>query len=120
MKANQLGTLAILGVVVSFTAACNGSPTKPTTINPSTGDGASAASFNVSSVNPVAAVDQICAGQQQTLADGEVADTGLVANADAPPVTCDPSVAADQPQDEGVVSDAPSMDSARFAHRLHR
>jgi hypothetical protein len=119
MKFNQLGTLAVIGVVISFTAACNGSPTKPTTTNPSLGDGASAASGNLSGLRSVGAVDQICTGQPQSL-DENGEPTGGAPNADAPAVTCDSSPAADKPQDEVVVSGAPSMDSARFVHRLRR
>ena len=119
MKVNQLGTLAIIGVVVSFTAACSGSPTKPTAINPSLGDGASAASVNLSNVMPIGAVDQTCTTQSQTFDEYSYQNDG-VQNAGTSFVTCDSPAAAEQPQEDVVVSDAPSMDSARFAHRLHR
>jgi hypothetical protein len=118
MKVNRLGTLAIIGVVVSFTVACGGSPTKPTAVNPLLGEGASTASVNVSNLNEVGAVDQICQDQPQTIDDG----TGQTVDptADTPPVTCDPSGAADQPQGGVVGSGSAPMDSARFVHRMHR
>ena len=113
MKINQLGTLAIIGVVVSFTAACSGSPTTPTAANPSLGDGASAASVNLLNFQSVGAVDETCTSQPPTFdEDGNQTDT--------PPVTCDASAAADQPQDDVVINDPPPMDSARFARHLHR
>jgi hypothetical protein len=124
MKVNRLGTLAIIGVVVSFTVACGGSPTKPTAVNPLLGEGASTASVNVSNLNAVGAVDQICTGQPQTLKPQTLDDgtdqTGGEPTADTPPVTCNPSGAADQPQGGVVGSDSAPMDSARFVHRLHR
>ena len=113
MKVNQLGTLAILGVVVSFTVACNGSPTKPTAINPPAGDGASVASVNLSTVMPVGAVGQTCTSVPATFDD-----YGYQIEAET--VTCDSPAVVDQPQDEIVVSDAPPMESARFIHRLRR
>jgi hypothetical protein len=112
MKVNQLGTLAIIGVVVSFTVACNGSPTKPTAISPTFDDGAPVASVNLSTVMPVGAVGQICTDQSPTYDENGY-------QIDAPSVTCVP-VAAEQPQENVVVSDAPSMESARFVHRLRR
>src|SRR5438874_968760 len=71
MKVSQFGTLALIGVVVSFTVACSGSPLKPTAANPSLGNGASAASVNLSDVKQIGAADQICTGQPQALAEGE-------------------------------------------------
>jgi hypothetical protein len=119
MKINQLGTLAIIGVVIFFTAACNGSPTKPTALTPSLGDGASAASVNLSNPKTVAATDQLCTTPPQTFVEGED-QHGELPPADAPPVTCDSSAAADQSQADVVMSDAPPMDSARSVHRLRR
>jgi hypothetical protein len=113
MKANQLGTLAIIVVVALLTAACNGSPTKPSTTNPSLGNGAPAALVNVSNPQPVAAGGQTCTSQPQD-------QTGDGSNADTPAVTCDSPVVADQPATDVVVSDGSTMESARFVHRLHR
>ena len=66
----------------------------------------------------------MCAAQAVTYDDygNEIPD---VVATDPPVVTCDPAPAADQPatdqaQEDVVVSDPRSMDSARFARRLHR
>ena len=58
MKHSQVGTLGIIGVVVLFTAACGGSPTKPAALNPGSGDGASAASVTFSNTKLIEAVDE--------------------------------------------------------------
>ena len=113
MKINQLGTLAIIGVVVSFTVACNGSPTKPTAFNPPLGDGASVPSVNLSNVIPVGATDQVCTSLPQAY-DEYGYQTG-----DIWPMTCEPA-ATEAAQEEVVVSDESSTDSAVFARRLHR
>jgi hypothetical protein len=122
MKVNQLETLAILGVLVSFTAACGGSPTSPTAANPS-GGGGDAASVKLSALQGVAA-GQVCAAQTVTFDDSgnPIPDAPP---ADTPATTCDAAPApdqpqADQPQANAAVSDSTSMDSARFVGRLHR
>ena len=115
MKINQLGTfaIAIVGVVVvSFTAACGGSPTTPSAAIPSIGNGALAESVNLSGVKSV--TDQICT---QTPAYGETDQSGEAPNADTPPVTCDSPAAADQPQADVVVNDGPSLGEISLAHR---
>jgi hypothetical protein len=126
MKVNQLGTLAtlaIIGVVASFTAACSGSPLKPTPANQLAGDGSSATSVTLTTFQQEVAVAQICTAQTVTFDDNgnEVPDVST----DSPAMTCEPAPAADQPaaeqpQEDGVVADAPSMDTARFARSLHR
>ena len=122
MKVNQFGTLAIIGVVASFTAACSGSPLRPTVANPATGNGSSATSVNLTAFQQEVAVDQICTPQTVTFDEfgNEIPD---VASGEA--MTCEPAPAADQPaaeepHEDGVITDAPSMDTARFARRLHR
>src|SRR4051812_7528530 len=110
MKINQLGILAIAGVIVSFTAACGGSPTTPSAAIPAISNGALAESVNVSGVKSVGATDQVCT---QTQTYGETDQSWEAPNADTPPVTCDSPAAADQPQADVVVSDGPSMDSLR-------
>jgi hypothetical protein len=119
MKVNQFGTLAIIGVVVSLTVACNGSPTKPTAISSPPGDGASVSSVNLSNAMPVSA--QTCTTQWPTF-DEYSYQNDNVQNVGTSIVTCDVSAAADQTQaqEEVVVSEVSSMDSARFVHRLHR
>jgi hypothetical protein len=112
MKVNQLGALAIVGVVVSFTAACDGSPTKPTAAFPVAGDAAPAASVNVSSAVPVGAIQQTC-----TTTPGSLGDDGMPS---ADTVTCDSSAAVEEPQADVVIGDSSPMDAARFARRLHR
>ena len=62
MKINLLGTFGIIGVVASFTAACGGSPTKPTASNPFVGDGGSAPSVNISNPRTVIGLE-VCANQ---------------------------------------------------------
>ena len=120
MNFNRLATLVIIGAAVSLTAACNGGPTKPSAMAPSFGDGAAVASVNVSNINPVGAVNQVCTGQPNT-SDGED-QAGETSNADAPVITCDSPANAQPQADEAgvVVSDSPSMESARFASHLYR
>ena len=123
MKINKFGTLAIIGVVASFTAACGGSPTKPTALNPLAGGGGSASSFIVSDPKLVGSIDQICVAQSVAAAsvdeNGEPAAAGTTTEApaaDAAPVMrCD--VPASEPQADVVISDSSSMESARFANR---
>lgn len=126
MKVNQLGTLAILGVVASFTAACGGGPTKPSAAIPSLGGEASAASVRLTNFQQGAAVNQMCTAKSVTYDDygNEITEAPATeaSTADAPaapPVVCDAPAAPDPPQDDAVISDLSSMDSARFA-RLRR
>ena len=121
MKVNQLGTLAILGVVASFTVACGGGPTKPSAAIPSFGGDNSATSVKLTNFQEVA-VDQMCTAKSVTYDDygNEIPDApapdGATGDAATPPVVCDPPAAPDQPQDEVAITDLSSMDSARFAH----
>ena len=62
MKINLLGTFGVIGVVASFTAACGGSPIKPTASNPFVGDGGSAPSVNISNPRTVIGLE-VCANQ---------------------------------------------------------
>jgi hypothetical protein len=117
MKVNQLGALAIIGVVVSFTAACDGSPTKPTAAFPPPGDAASAASVSVSSVLPIGAIEPSCTDPTETTENRDPSDGGPNS---LRAVTCDSSAAVEEPQGDVVVSDPLPMETARFARRLHR
>ena len=118
MKINQFGTLAIIGVA-ALAAACGGSPTKPTALNPLAGSGGSASSFTVSDPKLVGAVDQICT-TSQSLVDENGNETGEAPAADTAPVmTCDVP-ASEPPADSAVISDSSSMESARFVNRFHR
>ena len=113
MNTNQLGTLSIIGVVVSITAACGGSPTKPTAFSPAIGDNASAPSITLSSPRLVAD-DQACTSPSPTDAAG---DQSGEANAEAAPVmTCEPP-AAGEPEDGVVISDSSVMDDLWSAKR---
>jgi hypothetical protein len=121
MKVNQLGTLAILGVVASFTVACGGGPTKPSAAIPSFGGETSATSVTLTNFQQEVAVDQMCTAKAVTYDDygNEIPDASTTEAPAAPLVVCDPPAAPDQPQDDVVITDLSSMDSARFS-RLHR
>jgi len=108
MKMNPIGTLAVVGVVVSFTVACSGSPTKPAAAIPSFGQETPGASVRLTPFQEVA-VEQICAAQAAVY-DDEADDGNEVA-----PMVCDPADPDDESKDEAVVSDTSAMDSARFA-----
>jgi hypothetical protein len=120
MKVNQLGTLAILGVVASFTVACGGGPTKPSAAIPPFGGDTSATSVKLTNFQEVA-VDQMCTAKAVSYDDygNEIPEASTTEAPATPPVVCDPPAAPDQPEDDVVITDLSSMDSARFA-RLHR
>jgi hypothetical protein len=117
MKVNQLGTLAILGVVASFTMACGGGPTKPSVAIPSFGGETSATSVTLTNFQGVA-VDQMCTAKAVTYDEygNEIPDAPTTEAPATPPVVCDPPAAPDQPQDNVVITDPAWMDTARFAH----
>ena len=124
MNFNKLGTLLTIGIgVVSFTAACGGSPTKASAIAPSLGDGASAASVNVSAPRSLGA-EQTCTSQPQADQSGD--QNGEMQNAEAPAVTCDSpanngsDAAAQGDVADVVVSDTPMTDEAFSVRRFHR
>ncbi len=122
MKINQLGTLVIVGVALSVTAACGGSPIKPTAIGPSFGDGAAAASVTVSTLRLAGSTEQLCTSQPSSDQSGDQSDTQ---NVEAPAMTCDSPVdtgssaetdssADTEPQSEVVVNEETPTDAARF------
>jgi hypothetical protein len=121
MKMNKLGTLAILAVVASFTAACNGSPTKSSALAPLLGDGGTAAPVNVTA--PIAAKGA-CVSQPEP--DPYAYQTDDASNVNAPSTACVPPAtteAADaeaEAQADVVLSEALPMDDARFAKHLDR
>ena len=121
MKINQLGTLAIIGVVASFTAACGGSPIRPTAVNPPLSDLASTTALKLTTLQQVA-VDQMCTAKSVIYDEygneiPEAAPDASTTDAPATPsVVCEAPAAPEQPQDAAVVSDPSSMESARFAH----
>jgi hypothetical protein len=124
MKVNQLGTLALIGVVASFTAACSGSPLKPTLANPAAADASAATSVKLTAFQQEVAVDGICTARTVTFDENgnEIPD---VSSGEAPAIACDPAPAADepaadQPTEDAIISNSPSMDTARFARRLRR
>jgi len=117
MKLNQLGTLIVIGVVGSLTAACNGSPTKPAAFVPASSDGTSAASVNVSAPLSVGAADQVCTTQPPADQGGD--QSGDTPNGDAAIVTCEPLPSTESSGDVAVI-DAPAMDDAQFAYHLYR
>jgi hypothetical protein len=124
MKVNQLGTLAMIVVLGSFTAACGGSPTSPTAANPSAGGGDQAASVKLSTFQQDVAVGQICAAQTVTFDENgnPIPDASTT---DTPAMTCESAPATEQPQADGqqagaAAGDSTSMSSARFVRRLHR
>ena len=113
MKIKQLGTLGIIGVMVSITAACGGSPTKPTASNPAIGDNAPASPVGVSSPRLVA--DE-AACTSSAPADDQTGE----ANADAAPaMTCDAPAApaAEDQQGEVVIGDSSVMDDLWYFRR---
>ena len=108
MKINHLGTFTIIGVALSITVACGGSPTKPTAVNPAFGDGASAGSaVNVTNPRPVGAL-VVCANQPDAVVDenGETVP--------APVVMCD-APAPPEPTADVVISDTPTGDDLQSA-----
>ena len=113
MKINLLGTLGVIGAVVSLTAACTGSPTKPTAINSLTGDGGSASSVNFSNPRLAEAGLEVCADQPPATTDenGEVTA--------APVMMCDVST-TDAPADDAVISEPSASDAILSLRRLHR
>ncbi len=125
MKINLLGTFGVIGVVASFTAACGGSPIKPTASNPVSGDGGSAPSVTVSNPRTVVGLE-VCANQppEDPYAEGPAAPVAMcdVYAPDEPAgdVATD-DVAADQAAtDEVVVSEPSTTDEILSARSFHR
>jgi len=113
MKIKKLGTLGIIGVVLSITAACGGSPTKPTASNPAIGGGAPASPVPVSSPRLVAD-DHPCTSLAPV--DDQTGDANAEA---APAMTCDAPAApaADEEQGEVVIGDSSVMDDLFYFKR---
>ena len=125
MKINLLGTFGIIGVVASFTAACGGSPTKPTTSNPFVGDGGSAPSVNISNPRTVIGLE-VCANQPPASDDpyGEAQAAPLMCDVYAPDeptadVAAD-EVATDEVASDEVVISEISTDEIRSARNFRR
>ena len=117
MKISQLGTFGIIGAVVSITAACGGSPTRPAPFNQGIGNGLSAPSVTLSDPKPAL---EICANQAPPDASAdqtsEASDT-FVAMCDVS-TTAEPPAADEaqaEPQGDVVISDTSTTDDLRAA-----
>jgi hypothetical protein len=121
MKINLLGTFGVIGVVASFTAACGGSPTKPTASNPFVGDGGSAPSVNISNPRTVIGLE-VCANQppasDDPYGDGQPAPVAMcdVYAPDEPAA----DVAADEVATDDVVISEASTDEILSARTFRR
>jgi hypothetical protein len=126
MKINQLGTFGMLGVVVSLTAACSGSPIKPAALNPAAGDGSSArAAIALSDARLIGAGLEPCPNQPPAAVDqyGEVletTDTVLmcdVSTTEEPAAAEEP--AAEEVQSDVIISDTSTVEALRGVSKFN-
>ena len=121
MKINLLGTLGVIGVVASFTAACGGSPTKPIASNPLIGDGGSAPSVTFSNPRTVIGIE-VCANQpvsDDPYGDGSSVPVAMC-DVYAPDEPADEVAAEEVATEEVVVSETSSTDEILSARKFHR